>query len=276
MTTRAERRATLQDASVQLARAASLANRSGIVIVEEDLVTLDELTGARAESHALIAGLERAGRIHRVRRGAYVLVNSTGSVRSSLLDLIAALTPGRYLVTGGRALQFHELTDQHFRRVHVLVTCQHRPWSWRGDEVRYVRTATSLRGGETRTRTTRARVATPERAIADSLSHPRWGVTLAQVVEALDKMLSRAPDFPDRLATEVARHGNHALARRLGFLVSRLAEFEASRAFLPLRGDSKASTPLQTGGAVEGPIDPAWQVRENVEFERLLQHREIG
>jgi predicted transcriptional regulator of viral defense system len=89
-------------------------------------------------------------------------------------------------------------------------------------------------------------------------------------------MVSSDLGFPDRLATEVARLDNHALARRLGFLVSRLTGSGEARAFLPLRGDSKASTPLQVGGPVDGPIDPTWRVRENVELERLLQHREIG
>src|SRR6185436_6386675 len=165
-------------AFVRLARAAQLAGRPDVVILDEDLTALAE---SRAEGHALLGRLERAGRIRRVRRGAYVLVDPTGNVRADVLDLIAALTPAPYLVSGGRALQLHGLTDQHFRRVHVLVPRPLRPWSWRGDEVRYVPTDGSLRGGAARTRRTRARVAAPARAIADSLRHPGWGVTLAQI-----------------------------------------------------------------------------------------------
>ena len=196
---------------------------------DEDASQLRELTGSRSRSHAVLERLERAGRIRRVRRGVYALVDSTGGVRVGILDLIAASTPDLHLVTGGRALQFHGLTDQHFRRVHVLATSQLRSWAWRGDEVRYVRTEAALRGGAVRTRKTRARVATPARSIADSLSHPRWGVTLAQVVEALDAMLGRDLGFADGLAIEVAHQDNHALARRLGFLVSHLAGPNAAR-----------------------------------------------
>ena len=261
-----------QDAFVRLSRATVLAGRPGAVVLDEDLPAL---SGGRRQGHELIAALEREGRLRRVRRGAYVLVDSTGGVRIDLLDLVAALTPDPYLVTGGRALQFHELTDQHFRRVHVLTPMQLRPWSWRGDDIRYVRTDKSLRGASTRTRRSRARVATPERAIADSLANPQWGVTLSQVVEALDAMLDRDPGFPDRLASELAVLGNHALARRLGFLVARIASPDAARVFLTLRGRSNAATPLQAGGASEGPIDPTWSVRENVEVGRLLQHREV-
>ena len=266
----------LQAAHVRLSRVASLAGRPGIVVLDEDVAELDELAGSRPRSHAVLERLERAGRIRRVRRGVYALVDATGGVRVGILELIAASTPDPYLVTGGRALQFHGLTDQHFRRVHVLTPTQLRSWSWRGDQVRYVRTEAALRGGAVRTRKTRARVASPARAIADSLSHPRWGVTLAQVVEALDVMLGRDPDFADVLAVEVARQVNHALARRLGFLVSHLAGPNASRPFLALLGDSKAATHLQAGGGAVGPIDTRWQVRVNVDLERLLQHREVG
>ena len=204
-----------------------------------------------------------------------LFVDLTGGVRIGILDLIAALTPDPYLVTGGRALQFHGLVDQHYRRVQVLVATQLRPWSWRGDEVHYVRTEDSLRRGVTRTRKTAARVAAPARAIADSLGHTQWGVTLSQTVEALDAMLARDADFADALAVEVARQGNHALARRVGFLVSHMAGAQAARPFLPLLGTSKAATPLQSGAPATGSIDGTWQVRVNVELERLLQHRQV-
>jgi predicted transcriptional regulator of viral defense system len=266
----------LQAAHVRLSRAASLAGHPGIVVLDEDVAELDELTGSRTRSHAVLERLDRAGRIRRVRRGVYALVDATGGVRVGILELIAASTPDPYLVTGGRALQFHGLTDQHFRRVHVLAASQLRSWSWRGDQVRYVRTDAPLRGGAVRTRKTRASIATPARAIADSLSHPRWGITLAQVVEALDAMLAHDPGFADALAVETGRQANHALARRLGFLVSHLAGPDAARPFLALQGASKASTPLQAGAGAVGPIDSRWQVRANIDLERLLQHREVG
>jgi predicted transcriptional regulator of viral defense system len=265
----------LQQAQLRLARAAGLQGRPGIVVLDSDISALDELTGSRVRSHSLIKGLERDGRMRHVRRGAYALVDSTGSIRVGVLDLVAALTPSPYLVTGGRALQFHELTGQHFRRLHVLATGPLRPWSWRGDEVLYVRTDGRRLRGATRTRKTRARIATPARGIADSLGHPRWGVTLGQVVEALATMLERDRDFADALAVEVSKNGNHALARRLGFLVSQLTGAQASRPFLTMRGASKASTPLQAGGRREGSIDATWQVRVNVELGRLLQRREV-
>jgi predicted transcriptional regulator of viral defense system len=241
------------------------------VLVEEDLEGLIELAGSRAEAHAAIATLERQGRVRPVRRGVYVLVDTGGGIRLDVVDLVAALTPKPYLVTAGRALQFHGLSDQHFRRVLVLVPTQLRRWTWRGDEVRYARTSRSLRGDASRTRKTRAQIATAERAIADSLDHPSWGVTLSQVVQAIATALDRDAASADRLAVEAAHAGSHALARRLGFIVSRLASTDAARPFLPLRGEGKASTPLRVGGQAGGRIDPVWRVRENADLEQLVQ-----
>jgi len=41
-------------------------------------------------------------------------VDAAGGVRTSLLDLIAALTPKPYLVTAGRALQFQAQRSSTF------------------------------------------------------------------------------------------------------------------------------------------------------------------
>lgn len=258
-----------------LVRASALSRTPGIVVAERDLPILDELTGSRSRSHDVIADLITAGRLRQVRRGAYVLVDAAGVVSVDILEIIAALTPRPYLVTAGRALQFHGLSDQHFRRIQVLVRTQLRPWSWRGNTVRYSRVTHKFRGTSTRTRKTRAAIATPERAIADSLEHPAWGVTISQVAEALDTMLGRDPVSADRLAAVTADQFGFALARRLGFLVSTLADEDHARGFLPLRGRSKAVTLLVAGGPSEGPIDRTWNVRVNAAPVLLLEHREI-
>lgn len=264
-----------EQVAVHLARAASLAGRPGVVLLDEDLPRIDELTRSRGRTHRAIEQLERDGRLRQVKRGAYVLVTATGVIEADLFDLIAALTPKPYLITAGKALQFHDLTDQHFRRAIVLSLTQLRPWSWRSDEVRYARTTRNRLRGRARTRRSRARVATPERAIVDSLDHPSWGITLSQVVEALDIALGRYPDFASSLAVAAAEYGSHALARRLGFLISRLADQDQAKPLIALRGRTKATTPLLKGDPRDGPVDPTWHIRENVDFERLAAHREL-
>ncbi len=265
----------LEAAYVALVRASTVSHTPGVVIAERDLPILDDLTGARSRSHGVIADLIAAGRLRQVRRGAYVLVNAAGVIDVDILDLVAALTPRPYLVTAGRALQFHAISDQYFHQIQVLVRTQLRSWSWRGDTIRYSRVAHSFRGVTTRTRKTPAAIATAERAIADSLEHPGWGVTISQVAEALDTMLRRDPGSADRLAAVSADQFGFALARRLGFLISKLTDEDRARGFLPLRGRSKAATPLLAGGAPDGPIDRTWNVRVNVAAGVLLEHREI-
>jgi predicted transcriptional regulator of viral defense system len=264
----------LEEAMTRLVRAAHLAGRPGVAILDHDLESLDELTGERQRSHAMVDRLERAGRVRRVRRGTYALVGQDGTVRVGLLDLIGAITPKPYLITAGRALEFHDLTDQHFRQVIVMTATQLRAWSWRGEEVRYVRVREDLaRSTSTRTRRTNARIALPERAILDALGHPGWGVTLPQAVHAMELAFRRQEDFADRLATTAARLGNAALARRTGFLVSRLSGPDAARPFRPLLGRSKAVTPLRPGGPAHGPVDSSWLVRDNIGLERLMSDR---
>jgi hypothetical protein len=88
-------------------------------------------------------------------------------------------------------------------------------------------------------------------------------------------MLGRDTRFPDLLAAEVVVRDSHAAARRLGFLVSRLADEATARVFLPLLGESKAATPLLAGARAVGPIDPVWRVRANVDVDRLFEHRRV-
>lgn len=121
----------LEDAYVALVRASALSHTPGVVVADRDLPTVDELTGSRSRSHEVIADLVAGGRLRQVRRGAYVLVDAAGVVPVEILDILAALTPRPYLVTAGRALQFHALSDQHFHRIQVLVHTQLRAWSWR-------------------------------------------------------------------------------------------------------------------------------------------------
>jgi predicted transcriptional regulator of viral defense system len=256
-----------------LYRASVAAGRSGIVVADQDFEALDQLFGSRARSRALVARLEKTGRARAVRRGAYILVDAAGNVRPTGLELVAALTPKPYLVTAGASLQFHDLTDQHFRLIIVLASTQRRNWKYRGQQVRYVRTGRKLAGSSIRSRRTPAAIAAPAIAIADSLDHPSWGVTLAQVAEAIDRMLHQSRDFPDRLASEVANHYGHALARRMGVLITALAGQDAARAFLPLRGRSKAAANLLAGGPDAGALDTTWGVRINVDLSIATQHR---
>lgn len=254
---------------MQLARRAKLVDRWPVV-VEEDLPVVDALTGSRQASYAVMRELARAGQLERVRRGAYVMRDDTGVLRIDLFGLIHALTPSPYLITAGRALAAHELSDQHFRRVVVLTPAPRRGFAWRGDRVRYALTAETRIWGAQRRRG--PRVASPERAILDSIAHRAWGVTLSQSVEALTVALDRQPAFADTLAVAAARYRNAAVARRLGLLVTHIAGADAAAPFRSLLGSSKAATLLDAAGGHAGRLDAAWRVRVNVDLDALLNH----
>jgi predicted transcriptional regulator of viral defense system len=257
----------LRDASVALARHATLAGRWP-VLVEDDLTAIDPLTGSRQASFATLRRLAQSGQLERVRRGAYVMRDETGVLRIDLHELIDALTPPPYLITAGRALATHDLSDQHFRTAVVLVPSPRRDFDWRGERVHHLVTPPQkIWGSGSRDG---PRVASPERALLDSLAHPRWGVTLAQTVEALDLALRRWPGFAERLAAAAARYRNAAVARRLGLLVAHVAGEQAAAPFRTLRGSSHASTPLDPSGPRSGPLDSAWRVQVNADLDALL------
>lgn len=262
-----------------LTRAAARAGRASIVLLAEDLANVDEITGSRSRTHKQIQQLEAAGRLRPVRRGVYVVASVTGVVDVDLLALVDVLTPRPYLVTAGRALSLHALSDQHFRTVVVLSTRKLGDWQWRGERTKYARVpAERLWGGfdAKLSRRGRVRLAAPARAILDSLAQPDWGVTLAQVTQALDLALGRDPDFAVELASQAARYGNASVSRRLGFLITRLYGPDAARPFLPLRGTTKGPILLSPAGPADGPTDRTWGIRENIDFAVLDDHRRGG
>jgi len=172
-----------QSAYATLYRASVLAGRPGIAVADEDFSALDVVSGARSRTRALIGRLEKAGRLRPIRRGAYTLVDGGGNTRSARSTWLP---------------RSHE-TVRGYCRCGTPVPRTHRPAlpAHRGargnpaailelqrQTVRYARTDQRLAGEAIRTRKTPAAIASPARAIADSLDHPSWGVTQAQTTEA--------------------------------------------------------------------------------------------
>lgn len=246
-----------------------------IVSLPGDWEAIDSVTGERTKSQDVLHRLNRSGWLVQVRRGAYVVRPRSGAIGVSVLELIGAISPQTHLVTAGRALSEAGLSDQSFRRVIVLVASRQKSWDWQGESVRYVSTSpTKIWGDRARAigRFT-VRIATPERAILDSLSRPAFGVTLGQIVEALDRALRVQSSFEASIARSAARFGSPFVARRLGFLVEQLAGQAASQNFTALVGRSQRIVPLLAGGPEDGPIDRRWRVRINVPFDTLARHQ---
>ena len=260
-------------AFVALNRRALDADRHSVVRLDEDMEALDATTGSRRRSQDALRQLRRDGRLRRVRRGVYLLVAPTGSTDARILPLIDAVTPRPYLVTAGRALAEFGLTDQHFFRVIVLTSHRLNDWSWQGDEVRYALVAPERIWGLSTPNG--PSIALPERAILDCLANPRWGVTLPQTAEAVDRAVP-GRTTPEDLAHAAKRYGSAAVARRLGYLLELLHGPDAAEPLLALRGRSHAHVLLSSSAPDRGPTSARWGVRINVDPETLIAHRLVG
>lgn len=269
-----QERPLLERAYVALNRRTRTQKRHPVVLLDEDQAALDTATGSRRASVDALSRLQRAGRLQRVRRGVYLLVEPTGSVDADVLRIIDAVTPRPYLVTAGRALAAANLSDQYFFSIIVLTSRRLHPWAWQGNRVRYATV------GEAKLWGSRSRdgvqVARPERAVLDSLAQPRWGVTVPQVSEAIDLGLQREALTTEVLKRAAGRYRNVSVARRVGFLVSLVAGPNAAAPFLDLRGSARALPLLAPRGPVDGQVDPTWKIRVNVDPEHLLAHRMTG
>ena len=260
-------------AFVALNRRALDDERHPVVRLDKDMQTLDVATGSRRRSRDALRRLSRDGRLRRVRRGVYLLVAPTGSTDARVLPLIDAVTPRPYLITAGRALAELGLSDQHFFRVIVLTSHRLSGWSWQGDEVRYALVAPERIWGPSRS--SGPQVALPERAILDCLANPRWGVSVAQTAEAVDRAVPGRTS-PERLAKAAERYGSAAVARRLGYLLELLHGADAAVPLLALRGRSHANVLLSGSAPDRGPSSPRWGLRINVDPDALLAHRLLG
>jgi len=260
-------------AFVALNRRALDTGRHPVVRLDEDMRALDAATGSRRGGRDALRQLVRDGRLRRVRRGVYLLVTATGSTDVRVLSLIDAVTPRPYLITAGRALAELGLSDQHFFRVTVLSSHRLHDWSWQGDEVHYAMLAPERIWGSCTP--DGPQVARPERAILDCLANPRWGVSLAQTAEAIDRAL---PDHtsPERLAQAAERHGSAAAARRLGYLLELLHGPDTAEPLRGLRGHSHAHVLLSPSAPARGPTSPRWGIRINVDPDALVAHRFLG
>lgn len=255
---------------VELHRAAVLARRPGIAVVSTDAERADEVTGSRARTHRAIARLARSGRVVPVRRDLLVLRNEIGVAQATLLELIDAIAPGDYVVTGGHALHARGLAAERSSEVVVLVARPATDFSWGRQHTRHLRVHPDRVWGGERLRGNPARpgplVALPERALLDAFAHERFGVPLPLAVRALAAGLSEDAGLGARLAGAARRYDVAAVARRAGLLVEHVAGADAAAPFLDLIGASPSPVLLRAGGAASGPVDRRWRVRVNAEL----------
>jgi len=244
---------------IELHRAAALAGRPGIAVPSQDLDIADQHTGSRSRTKDAIWRLEQAGRITSVRKDLFVLPDATGRISVGLANLIDVVAPQPYLITGGRALEHHNLTDQHFFSVAVLTPSRVTSFMYRGERAIFLPTdKNNIWGGKGQ-----PHYATPERVIMDALGSTRYGVSFSQVLTALSLEGQRDPEFLGRLLASARHFQSNAAARRVGLLVDRLFGSDAAAPFRELIGKSRTPTLLRRGGRTDGSLDSTWRVIVN-------------
>jgi predicted transcriptional regulator of viral defense system len=245
----------------ELHRAALEAGRPNICVPSTDLDTVALRTGSREAAQKAVQRLARAERIVRIRKDLLILPEVTGLLNVEMDNLIDAITPQSYLITGGRALEHHHLTDQHFFGVIVLVSHRIQRLSYRGQSATFLLTdPQNIWGWQ---ENALPHYATPERTIVDTLNHPRYAVSLTQSLDALLTAASNDPTFFDRLLHAVVCHRSPSAARRVGLVVERFFGATASAPFLPLIGENRLPVLMRPGGSPKGCIEPKWRVIVN-------------
>jgi predicted transcriptional regulator of viral defense system len=250
----------------ELHRAAVDAGRRGITFPSTDLDAVAKRAGSsEPAAQKALQRLVRAGRVARVRKDLLILPETTGHLGVDLVDLVDAVAGKPYLITAGRALEHHDLTDQHFFGVVVLAARRVEPLAYRGQTAKFLHTDPGhIWGAE---EGPGPNYANPARAIVDALNHPRYGVSLTQALDALLLAVSRDAMFTDRLLNTVIRYDSPAVARRVGLVVERFIGAEAAAPYRDLIGQNRAPVLMRARRSPDGKLDTAWRVVVNTVLE---------
>ena len=200
--------------------------------------------------------LAAAGRLRRLRKGSYLVVDPVRETPSiAVASGLYAETP--HYITTDAALAFHGLLDQPVQTITVVLGKRGRPVSIGDATVRPVALAPRwLLGADAYATTTEGfdlRVASREAAVVDALAEPAWmthGSLLPEVLAAFsDADLTRTADR--------ARARSTAAAQRLGYLVEDTGR-ELPSALASLR--PVRAVRLRPGRASSAPYSSRWRV----------------
>ena len=208
------------------------------------------------EPHVCMRRLAAVGRLRRLRKGAYLVVDP---VRETPLIAVAsglfAETP--HYVTTDAALVFHSLVDQPVATITVVLGKRGRPVSigdvtvhpvalahrWLQDADAY---ATTIEGFS-------IRVASREQAVVDALAEPGW-ITHGSL---LPEVLAVFSDAEIARTAERAQARSTAAAQRLGYLVEETGR-DLPPALVSLR--PIRAVRLRPGRRSSAPYSTRWRV----------------
>lgn len=222
-------------------------------------------------TRAAIQRLVRAGLVAPVSHGIYTIVERPEPAFDELLGVATAPVRGElHYVSWWAALAHHGLTEQDPLVVSVAVRARHRERFVGGARVRFIVQSKDRFYGYRASRSGGApvKIASPEKAIIDSLDRPDLAGGLGEVVKAL---ASNQYDMPALIST-AQRYPSRATAQRLGYLVEAL-DLTAADALLDRVVRAGPKVQLDLRGDAAGEPHPRWWILDNVGAERLDYQR---
>lgn len=217
--------------------------------------------------------LVRAGYLANVGRGVYTILERPHA--PTLVDddelrlATAALGDTPHYVSWRAALSRHNLTEQDPKTIAVALRVRRTSRSVGDLKVRPVYQSTDRFYGFRTVRVPSGgsiRLATPEKAILDSLDRPDLGGGLPEVVKALGRTSSY--DAKD-LVGLARRYPSQATVARLGFLMTVFGIGDPS----PLQNQVRRKGPPVTLDLLESEagasLDSTWRVSDNVGVDTL-------
>src|SRR5579885_490531 len=195
---------------------------------------IDDAAEALGLSHdrttRLLGYLARRGWLSRIRRGLYVAVPLDAAQAGEWREdgwVVAARVFGPCYIGGWSACEYWDLTEQLFRTVLVVTTKRVRR---RDLEIQGLPFHLTVRGEDALFGTTevwrgrtRVPVSDPSRTLGDVLNDPRLGGCIRTVADVLREYMASGHRDDDLLIAYGDRLGNHAVFKRLGYLLEEFA-----------------------------------------------------
>lgn len=208
-------------------RLSKLLREGGDVLTVETAVRILGLENKEAAK--ALARWRGQGWLERIKRGVYVAVPLEAKTTAHALEDAWIIIPELFepaYVGGWSAAEHWDLTEQIFRDICVFTA---RPITKRNQTIHnvpfVVTHAPAAQHFGTKPvwkKEKKILVSDPARTIVDMLSNPWAGGGIQHVVDCLQEYLKSAHFKERQLIDYAVRHGNGAVFKRLGFLISRL------------------------------------------------------
>lgn len=221
----------------------------------------------------VVERLQAAGRLHALQAGRFAFTDQpTRTARLMDLDPVAEALLRRlnipYYLSWHSALWHYGLVDQQSRRIYVAVTRRKRPARLGSSFIQfvYITGKSKFFGGQVQEDYEwPVQVATPEKAIIDSIDRPRYAQSVPIVANALRRGYVDGLIQADRLVADALRFDSPHVNRRLGFFMELFGMPGTDELALRLgRGYAIALDPRQKyGDGMRPPVNRRWQVFED-------------